>query len=104
MMILAPEGGGGLPLALAIAQNLVCERRSGSKEEDAGLFAAPSMFGDLPQVAQNTEPLSDACGECPACLKASKFIHPDIHFTFPTVTGKNKATSQPLTKNIADNK
>jgi len=95
MMILGPEGSGGLPLALAIAQNLVCERRSGKKEEDGGLFAAPSMFGDPPPLA-NTEPLSDACGECPACLKATKFIHPDIHFTFPTVTGKTKSSNQPL--------
>jgi DNA polymerase-3 subunit delta' len=89
MMILGPEGSGGLPLALAIAQNLVCERRSGKKEEDGGLFAAPSMFGEPAPVA-NTEPLSDACGECPACVKATKFIHPDIHFTFPVVTVKGK--------------
>ena len=92
MMILGPEGSGGLTLALAIAQNLICERRSGKKEEDAGLFAAPSMFGDVPAAAQNTEPLSDACGECPACLKAAKFIHPDIHFTFPVVTVKGKSS------------
>jgi DNA polymerase-3 subunit delta' len=85
MMILGPEGSGGLPLALAIAQNLVCERRMGKKQE-AGLFAAPSVFGDEPAIA----PLSDACGECPACAKASKFIHPDIHFTFPVVTVKGK--------------
>ena len=92
MMVLGPEGSGGLPLALAIAQNLVCERRSGKKEEDAGLFAAPSMFGDMPAAPQNTEPLSDACGECSACVKASKFIHPDIHFTFPVVTVKGKSS------------
>jgi DNA polymerase-3 subunit delta' len=86
MMILGPEGSGGLPMALAIAQNLVCERRAGKKQEDAGMFAAPSMFGAEAPLAQNTEPLSDACGECPACTKAAKFIHPDIHFTFPTIT------------------
>jgi len=90
MMILGPEGSGGLALALAIAQNLVCERRSGKKEEDAGLFAAPSMFGDAPEAVQQSAPLNDACGECPACTKAAKFIHPDIHFTFPVVTVKGK--------------
>ena len=90
MMILGPEGSGGLALALAIAQNLVCERRFGKKAEEGGLFAAPSMFGDLPAAPQNTEPLSDACGECAACIKAAKFIHPDIHFTFPVVTVKGK--------------
>ncbi|MCW3126382.1 MAG: polymerase subunit gamma/tau [Bacteroidetes bacterium] len=87
MMVLGPEGSGGLPMALAIAQNLVCERRSGKKEE-TDLFAAPSMFGDPAPVAQDTAPLSDACGECPACQKAAKFIHPDIHYTFPVVSGK----------------
>lgn len=91
MMILAPEGAGGLPMALAIAQNLVCERRSGKKPEEAGLFGAPSMFGDAEPAAQDSEPLSDACGECPACQKAQKFIHPDIHYTYPVVTGKNKS-------------
>ncbi len=101
MMVLGPEGSGGLPLALAIAQNLVCERRSGKKEEDAGLFAAPSMFGDMPAVPQNTEPLTDACGECPACLKAAKFIHPDIHFTFPTVTSKKD--TKPLSSVFLEN-
>lgn len=91
MMILGPEGSGGLALALALSQNLVCERRSGKKEPEAqDMFAAPSMFGDVAPVAQNTEPLSDACGECPACQKAAKFIHPDIHFTFPVVTQKSK--------------
>lgn len=89
MMILAPEGSGGLPLALAIAQNLVCERRSGKKQEDAGLFAAPSMFGDAEPVSEPVK-LNDACGECPSCTKAAKFIHPDIHYTFPVVTKKNK--------------
>ncbi len=101
MMVLGPEGSGGLPLALAIAQNLVCECRSGKKEEDAGLFAPPSMFGDMPAVPQNTEPLTDACGECPACLKAAKFIHPDIHFTFPTVTSKKD--TKPLSSVFLEN-
>jgi DNA polymerase-3 subunit delta' len=89
MMILGPEGSGGLAMALAIAQNLVCERRSGRKEDDGGLFAAPSMFGEMPPVPK-VGPLTDACGECPACIKAAKFIHPDIHFTFPVVTVKGK--------------
>lgn len=25
----------------------------------------------------------DSCGICPSCSKASKFIHPDIHYVFP---------------------
>ena len=35
----------------------------------------------------------DACGECPSCIKISKYIHPDLHFVFPVsstkkITGK----------------
>lgn len=63
-ILLGAEGAGGLPLALATAQYLVCQNR--------------------------TE--NDSCGECPGCSKASKNIHPDIHFTFPTIGGK--ATSE----------
>jgi DNA polymerase-3 subunit delta' len=28
------------------------------------------------------------CGTCPACHKATKLIHPDIHYSYPTVTKK----------------
>lgn len=30
----------------------------------------------------------DACGQCPSCIKASKYIHPDVHYSFPTVGTK----------------
>ena len=60
MMLLGPEGNGNLPLALALAQYVQCE----NKQED------------------------DSCGTCPSCLKNQKFIHPDVHFTFPVVTRK----------------
>lgn len=61
LLFQAPEGAGGLPLALAFAQFLVCTSRN---EEDA-------------------------CGECPACKKAAGFQHPDIHYSYPVVTRKN---------------
>ena len=60
MMLLGPEGNGNLPLALALAQYVQCE----NKQED------------------------DSCGTCPSCLKNQKFIHPDVHFTFPVVNRK----------------
>ena len=59
-IILAPEGAGGLPIALAFAQYLVCE----DKQSDG------------------------ACGKCGACLKAGKYIHPDIHFSYPVIPRK----------------
>ncbi|PSL35665.1 DNA polymerase III subunit [Chitinophaga ginsengisoli] len=59
-IILAPEGAGGLPIALAFAQYLVCE----DKQSDG------------------------ACGKCGACMKAGKYIHPDIHFSYPVIPRK----------------
>jgi DNA polymerase III subunit delta' len=50
-----PEGALQLPIALAFAMYLHCENK-----------------GD-----------ADSCGQCPACLKSLKYIHPDTHFVFP---------------------
>jgi DNA polymerase-3 subunit delta' len=57
LLLLGPAGCGSLALALALAQRLQCEHP-----------------GD-----------DDACGECPACRKAARFEHADIHFSYPTV-------------------
>ena len=65
-LLLAPPGAGGLPAALALAGALLCEDRSGEG-------------GDL------------ACGRCRACRKTSGYVHPDLHFVFPTVG--SRATS-----------
>lgn len=59
-LFLGPEGSGKLALALALSQYVLCENR--------------------------TE--TDSCGECAACIKSSKQIHPDIHFSFPTIGSK----------------
>ena len=68
LLLNAPEGAGGLPLALAFAQYIVCERVSNA---DAGKsFPA------------------DSCNECPSCQKAARLIHPDIHYVFPVVSRK----------------
>lgn len=60
LLISAAEGYGGLPLAMALAQLLNCENPSEN----------------------------DSCGHCSACVKAKKLVHPDIFFTYPTVTIK----------------
>jgi DNA polymerase-3 subunit delta' len=36
---------------------------------------------------------TDSCGECSSCVKFSKLIHPDLHFTFPTITIEKKKLS-----------
>jgi DNA polymerase III subunit delta' len=56
-IFLGKEGAGGLAMALATASYIVCEDK------------------------QN----GDSCGVCNQCSKSSKFIHPDIHFSFPVV-------------------
>ncbi|MCB0638835.1 MAG: hypothetical protein KDC54_19535 [Lewinella sp.] len=60
LLLLAPPGAGALPLAWALAQRSLCT----SPRED------------------------DACGECDHCRKAAKLVHPDFHFSFPTVGTK----------------
>lgn len=56
-IICGPEGVGKLPLALAYARYISCTNRTAT----------------------------DACGMCPACVKFSKLVHPDMHFVFPVV-------------------
>lgn len=55
-------GAGAYPLALAYARYLNCRQR--------------------------TE--TDACGQCPSCLKYDELAHPDLHFIFPMVAKKEK--------------
>jgi len=54
-LFLGAEGSAAMPLALAYAQYIQCQQRG----------------------------KTDSCGTCNACLKNQKFIHPDLHFSFP---------------------
>ncbi|HNR15089.1 MAG TPA: hypothetical protein PKG90_00355 [Chitinophagaceae bacterium] len=89
LLFLGKEGSGALPLALAFAQYVVCEKVNGKNM--AALQQAPSLFGDEPpSLPQERGPGGevDSCGICPACQKAAQLVHPDIHFSYPTVTKK----------------
>ena len=66
-LFLSQPGAGGLALALAFTQYIVCENKT-----------------DL-----------DSCGVCGACVKAQKLIHPDIHYTYPIIP-KKPSPSQSL--------
>lgn len=57
IMLLGPEGNGGLSMALALAQMILCENPSAN----------------------------DSCGVCSQCSKSQKMIHPDIHYMFPNI-------------------
>lgn len=56
-IFLGKEGFGALPLALAFASYIMCENKSSL----------------------------DSCGQCNHCLKSHKWVHPDIHFSYPVV-------------------
>ncbi len=57
LLLLGTPGSGNFPLALALVQFLFCENKSET----------------------------ESCGLCGNCSKVSKLIHPDVHFSFPTV-------------------
>ncbi len=63
-IFLGPQGSGNLSLAIAFAQFVLCE--------------------------QPTE--NDSCGTCRSCNKVGKLIHPDVHFSYPTVGSKMVST------------
>jgi DNA polymerase-3 subunit delta' len=66
ILLNAPEGAGGLPLALAFSQFIVCERVSTAE-------------------VNHHFPV-ESCNECPSCKKAARMIHPDIHYSYPVVS------------------
>ncbi len=72
-LFLGAEGGGNFQLALAYAQYINCENPG----------------------------TSDSCGECSSCIKYRNKQHPDLHFVYPTASGKEikeKPCSQKLIK------
>lgn len=101
LLFLGNEGSGALSMARALAQYTVCEVVNGkaSKTQNEPTLQAPSLFGDpepetpneqreTPNEKPETETHPDSCGQCPACLKAQKMMHPDIHFSFPVIPKK----------------
>ena len=84
LLVLGKEGSGGLPLAIAFAQYLVCEQGRAKPTE-----TSPSLFGDPEPVTTPALTATDSCGVCPACQKAAQLIHPDIHFSYPVIPKKS---------------
>src|SRR5438046_72826 len=85
LLFLGKEGIGDFPLALAFEHYVVCETVNRKSNHNFG----PSLFGEVSdsRLAPHDSP-TDSCGTCPACIKAQQLIHPDIHFSYPTVTKK----------------
>ena len=85
LFFLGKEGSGSLSLALAFAQYIVCEKVNG---KNTAIQSGPSLFGEPEPRNSSLKPQTDSCGVCSACLKAQQLVHPDIHFSYPTVTKK----------------
>jgi DNA polymerase III subunit delta' len=96
LLFLGKEGSGSLPLAIAFAQYVVCEKVNGKHPANSNQQQGPSLFGEPePEiVVKQPAALNDSCGVCAACTKAAQLIHPDIHFSYPTVT--KKAGEKPI--------
>ncbi len=84
LLFLAKEGSCNLAMALAFAQYIVCTSAKNEKTPLAALFSD----NDSEAAAKNIDVL-DSCGNCPSCIKAQQFIHPDIHFSFPVIPKKS---------------
>lgn len=79
ILLLGREGSGALPLALAFAQYLLCERVNGQPQGTGN----KSLFEEAPDSKGIKR--TDSCGACAACKRADKLIHPDLHFSYPAI-------------------
>lgn len=70
LLLTGPEGCGKLPLALALAETLLC---------------------------QELEADGEPCGHCRNCRMAAALAHPDLHLTFPIIRRKNSTSTEQVT-------
>ena len=89
LLLVGPEGSGALPLAVAFAQYIVSIPNQATATAD--LFGAPAE--PIAQTFYTPEQIADL----PAYHRASQLMHPDLHFSFPTIIEK------PGQKNISAN-
>lgn len=82
LLFLGREGSGSLPLAIAFAQYVLCEKVN-PKSKNKRI----SLFGGEIEAPGNFE---DSCGECSSCIKVNKLIHPDLHFSYPSIKKDSK--------------
>lgn len=90
LLFVGPEGSGALPLAVAFAQYIVSIPSSAEE--------TPDLFGGVTPTPKNSSFLSPSeIAELPAYHRASQLMHPDLHFSFPSIAEK------PGQKNISSN-
>src|SRR5438067_12628213 len=93
LLFLGKEGRGNLSMALAFAQYIVCDK---VQHRQKSVEASPSLFSfdeaqmvNLPIGQPGGKQQTDSCGECPSCIKAANYAHPDIHFSYPVIPKKS---------------
>ena len=91
LLFVGPEGAGALPLAIAFAQYIVSIPNQ-KNADAADLFGAPSE-NNTPEKIYSP----DEIASLPAYHRASSLMHPDLHFSFPSISEK------PGQKNISAN-
>lgn len=69
LLLTGPKGNGKLALALSLANLLLCK----NKTDD------------------------EACGVCSSCTKSLKYIHPDLHFSYPVIGGLKSKKREDIT-------
>ncbi|MEO6456617.1 MAG: hypothetical protein ABIN97_21255 [Ginsengibacter sp.] len=89
LLFLGKEGSGSLSLALAFTQYIVCISAKETQQSAHSLFAEDPSHPLMGEAGREL----DSCGFCAACIKANQLIHPDIHFSFPVITGKSGEVS-----------
>ena len=91
LLFVGPEGSGALPLAIAFAQYIVS--LPNAKGSDAGDLFATATAPSSPAPIYGPEEIATL----PAYHRANSLMHPDLHFSFPSITEK------PGQKNISAN-
>lgn len=82
LLFLSKEGAGGLPLAMAFAQYIVSLPAEAPVVED--LFGGMTALAPTPAFIHPDQIASE-----PAYARASKLVHPDLHFTYPVIPRKS---------------
>jgi DNA polymerase-3 subunit delta' len=75
----------------------------------AYLFHGPDGVGkravalEMARALQCTEQTEAACGECRACRKTGRMVHPDVHVLFPYPKGTDEADVAERIQRLGDN-
>lgn len=85
LLFLGREGSGALPLAIAFAQYILCEKVNPVPQSEK----ASSLFGSEELNIVHLD-MDDSCGICPSCSRVSQLIHPDLHFSYPALKRDNR--------------